>query len=58
MTLRTTDGKEIIHETRITEAGSQHFQLAIPASVSAQIIMVEIDNGTEHIVRKVTISKH
>jgi len=58
VTLRTVDGKEITRETRMTEAGNQHFQLAIPAFASAEVIMVEIDNGTERIVRKVTISKH
>ncbi len=58
VTLRTIDGKEITHETRVTEAGAQHFRLAIPAFVSEQVILVEIDNGAEHIVRKVTVSKH
>lgn len=58
VTLRTIDGKEITHETRITEAGNQHFRLAIPAFAASEIILVEIDHGTEHIVRKVTISKH
>jgi hypothetical protein len=56
--LKTIDGKEIMHETRITEAGAQHFRLTIPAFVAAEVIMVEIDNGAKHIVRKVTISKH
>lgn len=58
VTLRSIDGKEILHETRVTEAGAQHFRLAIPVFVAAEIIMVEIDNGTEHITRKVTISRH
>ncbi|WP_343605764.1 hypothetical protein [Fluviicola sp.] len=57
VTLRTIDGKEISHETRVTEAGAQHFRLAIPVHVATQMILVEIDNGTEHIVRKVSISK-
>lgn len=58
VTLRTIDGKEITRETRMTEAGAQHFRLSIPAFVAEQVILVEIDNGTEHIVRKVTVSKH
>lgn len=58
VTLRTIDGKEITNEKRMTEAGAQHFRLAIPAFVAEQVILVEIDNGTEHIVRKVTVSKH
>lgn len=55
--LKTIDGKEILRETRATEAGAQHFRLAIPASVATEMIMVEIDNGTEHIIRKVTVSR-
>ena len=57
VTLKTIDGKEIAHETRMTDAGNQHFLLAIPSHVSAEIIIVEIENGTDHIVRKVTVSK-
>ena len=57
VTLKTIDGKEIAHETRMTDAGNQHFLLAIPSYVATQLIVVEIENGTEHIVRKVSISK-
>jgi len=58
ITFKTVDGKEVLRESKMTEAGAQHFKLGIPTSVVGEIIFVEITNGSQQIVRKVTIAKH
>jgi hypothetical protein len=57
ITFKTTDGKVVLTQTKMTEAGDQHFELAIPASVVDEMIFVEITTASETIVRKVSVSK-
>jgi hypothetical protein len=58
ITLRTTDGKRILSETKAAEAGKQRFNLQIPSSTAEGVILVEIVAGNRTIIRKVEISKH
>jgi hypothetical protein len=57
ITFKTTDGKVVLTETKQTEAGDQHFELRVPASVVDEMIFVEITTASETIVRKVSVSK-
>jgi hypothetical protein len=56
ISFKTVDGKEILRESKVTEAGAQHFELSIPSSVAGEMIFVEITSGASQIVRKVNIS--
>lgn len=55
--LRSSDGKEILTEKRNAEAGLQRFEIKIPESVVNSTLFIEINKGTEKVIRMITILK-
>lgn len=57
ITMRSSDGKEILTEKIKAEAGLQHFNVKIPESVVNSMIFIEIISGDEKVTRMITILK-
>jgi hypothetical protein len=58
ISVKSTDGKELMTESKTGEAGVQRFHLALPASVTDGFVFVEINAGGMKIVRKVSVVRN